>query len=68
MIVVVNEQPLQVDEQTTVAALLNSLGYPHHGVAVAVGQEVLPRSRWETKLAELSTPVRLEVVTAVQGG
>jgi sulfur carrier protein len=69
MIVVVNEKTVEVDEQTTVAALLESLGFPDRGIAVASQSEVLPRSGWATRLSELSDePVRLEVVTAVQGG
>ncbi|KZS84911.1 MULTISPECIES: sulfur carrier protein ThiS [Mycobacterium] len=65
MIVVVNEQQVEVDEQTTVAALLQSLGFPDRGVAVALDCAVLPRSDWATMLSEGD---RLEVVTAVQGG
>jgi sulfur carrier protein len=68
MIVVVNEQKVEVDEQTTVAGLLESLGYPDRGIAVAIDFAVLPRSDWATRLSELTEPVRLEVVTAVQGG
>jgi sulfur carrier protein len=69
MIVMVNEQKVEVDEQTTVAALLESLGFPDRGIAVAIDYAVLPRSDWATKLSELSgAPLRLEVVTAVQGG
>ncbi|BBX75134.1 sulfur carrier protein ThiS [Mycobacterium shinjukuense] len=65
MIVVVNEQRVQVDEQTTVAGLLASLGFPDRGIAVALDDSVLPRSGWATRLSE---GARLEVVTAVQGG
>ncbi|AYE94072.1 thiamine biosynthesis protein ThiS [Mycobacterium paragordonae] len=65
MIVVVNEQRLEVDERTTVGALLASLGFPDRGVAVAMGDAVLPRSDWATRLFD---GARLEVVTAVQGG
>lgn len=65
MIVVVNEQQVEIDEQTTVAALLALLGYPDRGVAVAMGDAVLPRSSWTTTLFD---GARLEVVTAVQGG
>jgi sulfur carrier protein len=36
MIVVVNEKKVEVDDQTTVAALLASLGFPDRGVAVAM--------------------------------
>lgn len=65
MIIVVNEEHVQVDEQTTVAALLESLGYPDRGIAVALDQTVLPRSDWATTLSD---GAQLEVVTAVQGG
>ena len=65
MIVVVNEQKVEVDEQITVGALLESLGFPDRGVAVAMDFAVLPRSEWATKLFD---GARLEVVTAVQGG
>lgn len=65
MIVVVNEQQVEIGEQTTVAALLRSLGFPDRGIAVALDLTVLPRSDWATTLSE---GARLEVVTAVQGG
>ncbi|GAB7142874.1 sulfur carrier protein ThiS [Mycobacterium riyadhense] len=65
MIVVVNDKRIEVDEQTTVAALLASLGFPDRGVAVALDATVLPRSNWATTLSE---GAQLEVVTAVQGG
>ena len=65
MIVSVNADLLEVDDQTTVAELLQSLGYPDRGIAVAVDQAVLPRSAWTTTLSE---GAQLEVVTAVQGG
>jgi sulfur carrier protein len=69
MMVIVNEKQVEVDGQTTVAALLQSLGYPDRGVAVAFDLAILPRSDWETTLSDLSAePVRLEVVSAVQGG
>jgi sulfur carrier protein len=71
MIVVVNEQQVEVDDRTTVAALLESLGFPDRGIAVALDQAVVPRSDWTTRLSEfseLSAPLRLSVVTAVQGG
>jgi sulfur carrier protein len=65
MIVVVNEQRVEVGEQTTVAALLEQLGFPDRGIAVAMDFAVLPRSGWATKLSD---GARLEVLTAVQGG
>ena len=65
MKVTVNDKPVEVDEQTTIAALLEILGFPEKGIAVAVDWSVLPRSEWETALTD---GARLEVVTAVQGG
>ena len=65
MIVTVNDEQVEVDERTTVAALLDRLGFPDKGVAVAVDWTVLPRSGWDTTLSD---GARLEVVTAVQGG
>ena len=65
MIIRVNADDLEVDDQTTVAALLQSLGYPDRGIAVAVDQAVVPRSDWATTLSD---GAHIEVVTAVQGG
>ncbi|HEY2449430.1 MAG TPA: sulfur carrier protein ThiS [Mycobacterium sp.] len=65
MIIRVNAERLEVDEETTVATLLESLGYPDRGIAVAIDQSVLPRSRWTTTLSD---GAQIEVVTAVQGG
>jgi sulfur carrier protein len=65
MKVIINDEAVEVDEQTTVAGLLERLGFPEKGIAVALDWTVLPRSLWETTLTDGS---RLEVVTAVQGG
>jgi sulfur carrier protein len=65
MNIIVNEQPVEVDDQITVAVLLETMGFPERGVAVALDWSVLPRSHWATQLSE---GARIEVVTAVQGG
>jgi sulfur carrier protein len=65
MKVIVNDEAVEVDDQTTVAGLLERLGFPKKGIAVAVDWTVLPRSNWQTTLTD---GARLEVVTAVQGG
>jgi sulfur carrier protein len=61
----INADDVEVDDQMTVAGLLQSLGYPDRGIAVAVDQAVLPRSSWATTLSD---GANIEVVTAVQGG
>jgi sulfur carrier protein len=65
MKVTVNDEAVELDEQTTVAGLLETLGIPDKGIAVAVDWTVLPRSQWELPLAD---GAKVEVVTAVQGG
>ena len=65
MKVTVNDTAVDVDDDTTVAALLQSLGFPDKGVAVAVNWAVLPRSEWGSAVP---ADARVEVVTAVQGG
>ena len=65
MLVSINDDIVEVHDQTTVAALLESLGFPEKGIAVAIDWAVIPRSEWEIALTD---GARVEVVTAVQGG
>ena len=65
MKILVNDEEVEVDGETTVAALVDRLGYPQKGIAVAVDWTLIPRSDWHTALSE---GARIEVVTAVQGG
>ncbi|MCV7230174.1 sulfur carrier protein ThiS [Mycolicibacterium komossense] len=65
MKVIVNDEEMQIDDQSTVTSLLERLGIPDKGIAVAVDWSVLPRSDW---YRTLSDGARIEVVTAVQGG
>ncbi|KMO76668.1 sulfur carrier protein ThiS [Mycolicibacterium chlorophenolicum] len=65
MRVTVNDEAVEVDGQTTVGALLARLGYPDRGIAVAVDWAVIPRSQWDTELAD---GAKVDVVAAVQGG
>jgi sulfur carrier protein len=65
MRVTVNDEAVEVEDDTTVSALLATLGIPEKGIAVAVDWTVLPRSEWEQALSD---GAKVEVVTAVQGG
>lgn len=65
MKVIVNDEAVEVDEQMTVAALLDKLGFQLNGIAVAVDWAVIPRSQWHTALTD---GAKVEVVAAVQGG
>jgi sulfur carrier protein len=61
----VNDESVEVDEDTTVEQLLTRLGMPDKGIAVAVDWAVIPRSEWHLTLSD---GAKVEVVTAVQGG
>jgi sulfur carrier protein len=68
MIIVLNGAEHEVPAGATVAGVVAALQdiVDGRGVAVAVGGEVVPRTAWpQTRLAE---GVRVEVVSAVQGG
>jgi sulfur carrier protein len=65
VVITVNGRRIYVRAAITIAKLLQSLGYPDRGVAVALNRSVLPRSYWQTTLSD---GARLEVLSAVQGG
>lgn len=65
MTLTVNDEAVEVDGPITVAALLDRLGYPNKGIAVAVDWAVIPRSQWDTALTD---GAKVDVVAAVQGG
>ena len=65
MILIFNGQPYDT-AASTVAQLLEEKGIDADGTAVALSEQVVPRSQWEsTPLTEGAT---VEVLTAVQGG
>jgi sulfur carrier protein len=66
MNVIVNGEARDVSDGTTVAVLVDELGHSPKGMAVAVNEEVVPRSTWRN--VELRGGDRVEVLTASQGG
>ncbi|HEX4814930.1 MAG TPA: sulfur carrier protein ThiS [Nonomuraea sp.] len=66
MIVMINGAAHEVADGTTVGQAVRALTAATTGVAVAVNDEVVTRSAWET--TTLSDSDRVEVLTAVQGG
>ena len=62
----INGDPAELSAGSTVAdAVERAAGKTSGGVAVAVNDDVIPRSAWRTELSEGD---RVEVLTAVQGG
>ena len=64
--VVINGQPRQLPDGTTVAAMIAELGLSGKPVAVERNREVVPRAAHATTV--LASGDRLEVVTFVGGG
>jgi len=66
MKITVNDQPYELAEGSTVAALLEQLGLTGKPVAVEVNLQVVPHARHAEHV--LAGNDRLEVVTLVGGG
>jgi len=64
--VTVNGESADVDDGTTVAALVAGRAEKHRRVAVAVNSGVVPRSAWGTTVLRDGDAV--EVLVAVAGG
>lgn len=67
MIIRVNDQPHEIVTGLVLGKLLHDLGLSEHkGVAVAINDEVAPRSTWLTRT--LADSDRVLVIQATQGG
>jgi sulfur carrier protein len=66
MTVIVNGDRRDLRSDATVADVVVDLGADPGGCAVAVNDEVVPRSSWAGR--SLRAGDRVEVLTAVQGG
>jgi len=65
MILTFNGQPYDT-AASTVAQLLEEKGIAADGTAVAVAEQVVPRSQWQD--TPLTEGADVEILTAVQGG
>jgi sulfur carrier protein len=61
-----NGDPATVAADATVGAMVDGLGKGRKGVAVALNDEVVPRSAWDR--TALRDDDRVEILTASQGG
>lgn len=64
--VVVNGQSESYPADTTLGAVVSRLRPSRTGIAVAVGDDVVPRAEWDTR--HLRDGDEIEILTAVQGG
>lgn len=65
MILILNGQPYDT-AAGNLAQLLEEKGIDADGTAVAVSEQVVPRSQWES--TSLTEGAAVEILTAVQGG
>ena len=63
--VTVNGEDHEFADELTVRELLDRLGLPCRGIALAVDGAVFPQSRWDETVCR---GWQIEVLTAVQGG
>lgn len=61
-----NGRPQELDDGTTLSALIDAITGSARGSAVAVDGTVVPRSDWAHR--ELREGQSVEMITAVQGG
>ncbi|WP_308606300.1 sulfur carrier protein ThiS [uncultured Corynebacterium sp.] len=65
MILILNGQPTDTSA-TTITELLDERNIAADGTAVALSEQVVPRSQWES--TSLTEGAAVEILTAVQGG
>ena len=65
MILILNGQPTDTSA-TTITELLDERNTAADGTAVALSEQVVPRSQWES--TSLTEGAAVEILTAVQGG
>ncbi len=66
MKIYVNQQPIEVDDETTVKALLKAQQIAPDGTAVAVNNKLVPKGEWESH--RLNNEDKLIVIRATFGG
>ncbi|MFV9551816.1 sulfur carrier protein ThiS [Algibacter sp. PT7-4] len=62
----VNQKEVTVKPNTNILQLLQHLNTPLQGVAVAIKDNIIPNSKWETQ--QLSNQDQVLIIQATQGG
>jgi len=66
VVVTVNGKGMEVPLGLSLADLISEVGTDKRGIAVAINQEVVPRSLWGHTI--ISNEDRIEIITAAPGG
>ncbi len=62
----VNNQPKEISENSSVASLLQTLEQPEKGIAVAINQQIITKTDWESKVVTNGDDIL--IIQATQGG
>ena len=66
MKVILNDNPHEVAEGTTLGKFIESLEIQIQGIAIAINTEVIPKSEWSKTI--LTDEMALMLIQAVSGG
>ena len=66
MKVFVNDDSITIAEQSNISQLLEQLKSPTKGIAIAIGQEIIPSSQWTEY--QLKEDDQVLLIRATQGG
>ena len=64
--VTVNENEHSFNAETNVQQLLEELKTPSNGIAIAINEHVIPKTKW--KKTKLNNKDKILIITATQGG
>lgn len=66
MTIKLNDQHYEVEENTSLASFIESIGLKPKGIAIAIDLKVIPKDRWSETI--LSDQLELMLIHAVSGG
>lgn len=66
MNIIVNKEPMEVQDNIDIETLINELKLDRSGIAIAVNNVIMPKGRWN--ITHLSDKDKVLIITATQGG
>lgn len=66
MIIRLNDKTYNVEDEITLETFIDSLAISKQGIAIAIGYQVIPKSKWKETI--LTDGIELMLIQAVSGG
>lgn len=66
MQIFINDTPVECQENTTLAELISLQGIQPFNIAIAMGNIVIPKAKWDTTIVKDGS--HIIIIKAVQGG